>query len=833
MGKINEIPSTEQVPSGPLSWLKGWLDTVRSWAQAREPNATGDWYDKFLTRRELVEAGVIERSATGGTVGLAGGAVGPQGPQGPPGDPGTSYTPDLTPPPTPDDFTLTAGLSHLFLELPVPTYTEGNGHFRTNIYGAVWNDPDPVPTFSDIRTKLIDTVVGKPLIHSISTTMNTRWCVWIKWQSVDGVESVNPAGGTNGKQATTGQDVPALLDVLDGQITESQLYTTLGARIDLIDASSAVPGSVNARIVSSEAAQQAYVQSYTYAQATTDAIAGDVTTLKAQMNTPTIGNNPTYAAVQTEATARVGLDNSVHALYTVRVEASAEGRTVTGGFGLAATSTTAEGPRIDFGVRADRFWVAAPGTASGVTDVVPFVVQTTDETVNGVVIPKGVYMDAAYIKNLTAMVARLGNAWIDNAMIANLSADKLTAGDGTIGGDLKSTNFSAGSAGWRLRPDGTAEFAASHIRGQLSASQIDTTNLTIKNSAGDVVFSSGGSVTIDGYRTTNPNPQDFAAGEILYFKESSALGVTGAGTYGTLRTVRPYGTSSDLSGGAVNQWFESGGKVWARSSTSATTWSSWEAVPNGTITAANISTYIASAAIGSLQIAMTGSLYSGTKTSYGNGTGFLLEYNGGTPRFDIGNATNYVRWNGSALQVRGDVQATSVSADIASVASSIDGGGGGGIAWPNAASDWDPYPDSSPLSITDTEYLNAGWLMSVASNASIQFQAAPGPNTIGCRIECVIWSCTSGGTLISPVAASLPCVHRVVCYWIYHNSAVGATISATPFVNYKVPTSGYYRAILTIKRVRADNEYTTQLAPGSNGFMWKLFYKISAVIHKI
>jgi hypothetical protein len=40
-------------------------------------------------------------------------------------------------------------------------------------------------------------------------------------------------------------------------------------------------------------------------------------------------------------------------------------------------------------------------------------------------------MDAAYIKNLTALVARLGSAWIDNAMIANLSATKLTIGDGT------------------------------------------------------------------------------------------------------------------------------------------------------------------------------------------------------------------------------------------------------------------------------------------------------------------------------------------------------------------------------------------------------------------
>lgn len=69
------------------------------------------------------------------------------------------------------------------------------------------------------------------------------------------------------------------------------------------------------------------------------------------------------------------------------------------------------------------------------------------------------------------------------------------------------------------------------------------------------------------------------------------------------------------------------------------------------VTAQNVSTYIEAAAIGSLDIATTGKIRSG-KTSYGSGTGFIMEYNGGTPRFDIGDANQYLRWTGTGLDIK-------------------------------------------------------------------------------------------------------------------------------------------------------------------------------------
>lgn len=98
----------------------------------------------------------------------------------------------------------------------------------------------------------------------------------------------------------------------------------------------------------------------------------------------------------------------------------------------------------------------------------------------------------------------MGNLVVDNAQISGLSAAKLTVGDGTIGGNLKSTNYVAGSSGWIVRPDGTAEFGFAHIRGTLQASQvaanfitaamIDARGLSIKDASGNVILSAGSAV---------------------------------------------------------------------------------------------------------------------------------------------------------------------------------------------------------------------------------------------------------------------------------------------------------------------------------------------------
>jgi hypothetical protein len=181
----------------------------------------GNGRERALTLADAIESGVIVPGPGGGLIpgpGIGGGSAAP-------------YEPDLTPPPQPGAFMATPAISHILIEQAQPFYTQGHGHLRTHVYGAIHGDPgDPLPVFADaIEVGQFDgTIWGMP------SNPATTWHLWIKWESVDGVLSATPAGGTNGVAATTGQDVSSLLEALTGQITSSELSTSLSTPISQI-----------------------------------------------------------------------------------------------------------------------------------------------------------------------------------------------------------------------------------------------------------------------------------------------------------------------------------------------------------------------------------------------------------------------------------------------------------------------------------------------------------------------------------------------------------------------------------------------------------------------
>lgn len=303
---------------------------------------------------------------------------------------------------------------------------------------------------------------------------------------------------------------------------------------------------------SAQSYTQSYVQGYAYSKAQADsAIATQVNSLSATVNS---NNTNLTAALQDEATARASADGSLFAQYTVKTDLA--GRVA--GFGLASESNTAGANTTSFAVISDRFSVSAPnaytqeatptfGVAAGkvwykpstkqtfrydgatwvaFSPVSPFVVQATPTTINGVAVPAGIYMDAAFIRDGTITSAKIGNAQIDNAKIANLdaakintgflSADRIQAGtldakianisaavitsgfisvariqDGTIGnakiGDvIQSNNYVAGSAGWKIDKTGQMEMNNATFRGTIdvksaaSGERLQITNNVIR-----------------------------------------------------------------------------------------------------------------------------------------------------------------------------------------------------------------------------------------------------------------------------------------------------------------------------------------------------------------
>ena len=154
-------------------------------------------------------------------------------------------------------------------------------------------------------------------------------------------------------------------------------------------------------------------------------------------------------------------DGTFGSIYSVRAQISVGGQTVVGGFGLAATSGagSAQGPTIDFGVRADKFFIAATSqTPDAPTQIsqgsqIPFMVLTSTQFVNGVAYPPGVYIKRAVIGDATIGTAQIADAAINSAKIQNASITNAKIGD-----TIQSNNFSSGSSGWIIRKDGYAEF---------------------------------------------------------------------------------------------------------------------------------------------------------------------------------------------------------------------------------------------------------------------------------------------------------------------------------------------------------------------------------------
>lgn len=213
------------------------------------------------------------------------------------------YVIDLTPPPSPtynslpwgrDAGSADAGISVISIWSDIPYYTEGHGHKVCKLYGKTWVTGEATPTFAS--SALLKEFSGSIDVYACDPA--TTYYLWLTWVSIDGGESL-PSGGIS---ITTGQDVAKLLEVLTGEITESQLYADLGSRIDLIDAPTTglqaqleavneAIGTINATLADI-ASTPAYDAGITYAAG--DMVAYDGALYQAK--SATTGNMPTNAA---------------------------------------------------------------------------------------------------------------------------------------------------------------------------------------------------------------------------------------------------------------------------------------------------------------------------------------------------------------------------------------------------------------------------------------------------------------------------------------------------------------------------------------------------------
>ena len=267
----------------------------------------GNALDRGVTLRDLAESGFATLRPNFGS-----------GSGSPIGGPGSLivdnivYEPDLTPPPTPTGFTASAAISNLLLECDPQTYTQGHGHAKSRLHGVTWSS-GPLPVFADAQP--ITEFQGTVASHA--TNPSTTWHLWLTWVTVDGEESTSPAGGTNGVVTRTGEDVALLLDALAGEVTSTELHTTLGSRIDLIDGPTTLAGSVAKRILDETNSRVAALLAESSARAA-------ALTTEATNRTNAIQNEAGIRAnaILTEALARENGDSTIQSQVNLLTAAS-------------------------------------------------------------------------------------------------------------------------------------------------------------------------------------------------------------------------------------------------------------------------------------------------------------------------------------------------------------------------------------------------------------------------------------------------------------------------------------------------------------------------------
>lgn len=491
--------------------------------------SSGD--ERFVTAKELASTGVVSTTGTGALVNPA-------------------NVVQVSTPANPGTITVSAAIQNIIIEWGAPRYS---GH----AYAEVWSNGT-----NDLGTAVKAGVApGNSYVDPVGPSVSRYY--WVRFLNVADV--AGPFNSVNGTLGTTGPAVDYLLETLTGQITESQLFTDLGARIDLIDGSGA--GSVNARIATettnrttADTALQSSITTLTSSVDTnTAAIQTEATTrasadstLSSSITTLTSTVNTNTTAISTEASTRATETGSLFAKYTVKIDTNG----YVSGFGLASTANNAT-PYSSFVIRADNFSVASP-SGPGLTPIVPFVVNTTTQTVNGVSVPAGIYMDAAYIKNGTITAAKIGDAVIDNAKIvdATIQSAKIAAIDAAkiTTGYLSAARILSGSLDAKIATldaavIGTGTITSARI-GNLDASKITTGSFTADRiSAGTstvatgYTFTLGSGLTLNGYSAAVHGSCSNTAGHGLAGWQSSTSNSGWGATMGANRSATGLGVT--------------------------------------------------------------------------------------------------------------------------------------------------------------------------------------------------------------------------------------------------------------------------------------------------
>lgn len=234
LAKLDEAPAVPSVQAVGTSTesIRAAVEQIKQIVETRE-GLRGSGLDRVVTVRDLLAEGLIQVTLDG----VRYGGAAPRIPavEVPAIDGGG--LPFFDVPPRPENLTATGGVKTVILTWEMTPY---RNHAYVEVLRAAADNPSTAVAVGQASGYTANVFVDS------SVSAGQTYYYWVRAVNAQGV--VGPLNSQQGVSATTGHDVPLLLDTLTGQITQSQLYADLGARIDLIDAPAWVEGSVNARL---------------------------------------------------------------------------------------------------------------------------------------------------------------------------------------------------------------------------------------------------------------------------------------------------------------------------------------------------------------------------------------------------------------------------------------------------------------------------------------------------------------------------------------------------------------------------------------------------------
>jgi len=449
----------------------------------------GNGLDQGLTLRDMIDAGIVKfkDGFTGGGGGSGGGGGGGGGVL--PIEPiVVVVTPDLTPPPTVTGLTITAGLNTMFVSTNTPSYTQGHGHLRTHLFIAKYTS-GALPTFANA----VESAQFTGNFYTFPADIGTTIHVWATWESVDGVQG-QPGGGTNGASATTGKI---------GNVDLGPL---------IVEAGNLAAGSVTQAKVADGALNTAKFAAGI--EPVTIVTGSTLPTTKSTSSIFLTGTGKLYRWNGTAYTASVpGTDIEANSITAGQIQAGA----------ISATEIAA----------------GAITTAKLAAGAVTANELAANSITAGKIAANAIAVGTAAIQNGAIVNAMIGDATITSAKIANLAADKITAGSMQVGSYIQSTSYVAGTSGWSINANGTAEFSGVTVRGtvyatagSIGANTIDSTGMqSTIYTAGSVGWRIDSGGTIKAYSASGTRAFDLgASGTTPVLKVGSALEILGNGS---------------------------------------------------------------------------------------------------------------------------------------------------------------------------------------------------------------------------------------------------------------------------------------------------------------